>query len=178
MKRLSKRSIEGNFGKLTKPPENALRQTNNEAKLELALNQASIELQESMAHIRAMDTKLYGLVIFSSALLALLVTVKPWSFKGIVGTSFFVLAFAAYLVIIGLGMKEYFPVELETSNARAILEDTKQPYDKLVKWTVEDLLDCAEKNYSIAYGKTRTLRVMLIVFLVAAVCLSFGTLLY
>lgn len=148
------------------------------SKLELALNQASDSYRESMAARRSLDTKIYGLVALSSALLALLITVKPWLSKGLLGVVFVLAAFVTYFAIIALGLIEYAPTKSSVSDPRAIVESMNQSYDDLLEWTTESLLDFADENYRISHGKAVTLRNMLIMFLGAVVLLVFGALLY
>lgn len=146
-------------------------------KLELALSQANESLRESMSTRRALDTKIYGLIVFSSSLIGLLLTVRPWSFKSPIALTFFVAALGCYIAIVALGLMAYFPTESPTSDARAIMKSINQPYDNLAKWTTEELCEFADENYAVAFTKGRILSVMLVIFLAAATCLTLGTLL-
>ena len=157
-----RRSLGGSSGKRT-------------PQLKLSLDQANEDLRQSLDNRRAVDTKIFGLTSLAAALVGILVTVRPWASKSADSIILFVAAFAAYALTIVIGLTEYFPTESSTSNARAILEEKTQPYDVLVQWVTESLLDFADENYRIAHRKSRTLMRMLIIFLVAAVLLALGT---
>jgi hypothetical protein len=147
-------------------------------KLNLALNQASDALKEATAERRSADTKLYGVSALSAALLGLLLSTKPWSSKSVMADSFFVAAFALYFITLVLGLKEYAPRDLSAANARAIVKALDHSYAELASWTTEYLLKFADEQYRIVNVKSRALKIMLHLFLIAAVCLVLGTLLY
>ena len=147
-------------------------------KLLLALSQASDSLREAMAARRAVDTKIYELMALSLALIALLMTVKPWSSKSGLAGWIYTLAFVAYGVIVAIGFWKYKAVESTIPNARAIIESLNTSYPNLVKWTTEDLLDFADQNYKIAHEKALAHTRMWYAFLVATMFLILGALLY
>lgn len=148
-----------------------------ERKLELALDQASEDLRQSLNNWRSVDTKIYGLISLALVLVGLLLTVKPWSNKSYVAISFFVASVAVYSFIIVWGLVTYSPRKSLTTNSRAIIESIEEPYGDLLRWTVDDLLDFADRNNEIASVKIGALSVMLFLFLVATVSLALGTLL-
>jgi hypothetical protein len=145
--------------------------------LNLALSQANEALSESMATRRAVDTKIYSLIILSATVLGLLLTLHPWSSKGPTSLFFFVSSFVAYAVTILLGIIDYSPVGSSTFDARAILESMTQSYDNLAKWTTEILCDCTDANYEISRVKSCTVRNMLLIFLLATSLLALATIL-
>jgi hypothetical protein len=147
-------------------------------KLLLALNQASDSLGEAMATRRAVDTKIYELMALSLTLLALLITIRPWSSWSGLGGWFYVLALVAYGITVALGFWKYKSVESHVPDARAIIESLDSSYLELVKWTTEDLLDFVDENYDIAHRKALAHSKMWCTFLVATAFLILGALLY
>jgi len=163
------------------PRENSgksIDESSKQEKLNLALNQASEALREATAERRSADTKLYGVSALSAALLGLLLSTKPWSSKSVLADSFFVAAFALYFITLVLGLKEYAPRELSAANARAVFKALDRSYAELASWTTEDLLKFADENCRVVNEKSKMLKTMLRLFLVAAICLVLGTLLY
>lgn len=144
----------------------------------LVLNQANETLTEVLATRRAIDTKIYGLTALATALLSLLATIRPLSFGACTSMWLTVSTLIVYLVIIGLGLREYSPTGLAVFDAHAIAENLDQPYENLMKWTSECLLDYVKENCAIVDKKVTVLSRMLWLFLFSMVLLVASALLY
>lgn len=147
-------------------------------KLLLALSQASDSLEEAMAARRAVDTRIFELTALSLTLIALLITIKPWSSSCWFGGWFYIFAFVAYGIAAVLGFWKYKATKSYVPDARAIFESVDSSYPNLIKWTTEDLLDIADEQYGIVHQKALVHSKMWYAFLVATAFLIFGALLY
>jgi len=152
--------------------------SNSESQWKLALNQANETLTEVLATRRALDTKIYGLIALATALLSLLATIRPLSLGVCTNTWLTILTFVLFLVIIGLGLKEYSPTDLALFDAHAITENLDQAHDDVLKWTVECLLDYTKRNSATVDRKATALSRMMWLFLSSALLLVASALLY
>ncbi len=90
---------------------------------------------------------------------------------------FLVVALGIYLLVIGLGLREYSPTDISVFDARTIFNRLEKPTEKLMRWTTRLLLDCADENYSKVDRKSSAVEKMTYLFLAATVLLAIGAVL-
>jgi CBS domain containing-hemolysin-like protein len=154
------------------------REENSKKQLTLALNQANEAFTESLAERRALDSKIYGLIALATALIVLVVSLKPQSFSNYVTVAFVAATLVLYFTVICLGLKRYSPTDLAAFDSRAISESLGQSFENLEKWTADCLLDYTDENYDVIERKARTLGKMLWIFLFATILFVGSALLY
>ncbi|MCJ7455453.1 hypothetical protein MUP07_01755 [Candidatus Bathyarchaeota archaeon] len=164
-RKTSNSNLPGRLGRLSNKNPRTLN-------LQLALNQANEELREANAQRRAVDAKTITILSVTLVLVGFLVSLRPWAFVKLTGLVFFALALVVYALVIGVGLRSYFPREFRATKTRAITRNLDRPNEMLAEWTLESLLDFADEIWRIASEKGYWLQLSMILLLMATLLLG------